>query len=54
MAALQAKYAGIPIRAFLNDLRVHIETAVKITGTGLLAWKKWLTAISLLMSYYEV
>jgi Erv1 / Alr family len=52
--ALQAKYAGVNVRSFLNDLRIHIETAVKITGTGLIAWKKWVSSISLLMSYCEV
>lgn len=54
LAAVQAKYTTIPVRSFLNDLQIHIETAVKITGNGLIAWKKWKTCVSLLMSYYEV
>ena len=47
-------FGSVGIRKHLNDLKIHIENAVKINGAGMLAWKKWNGYLALLMSYYGV
>lgn len=54
LEGLRPKYGAVPIRSHLNDLKVHIETAVAINGSGMLSWKKWNGYLALLMSYYGV
>ena len=49
---LREKYGNVLVRPYINDFQIHIENAVKITGNGMLAWKKWHGCLSMLMSYY--